>query len=34
LTLSRYSSRRMLTDYVEKLYLPLLREQEVAAALG
>jgi len=34
LTLSGYSSRRMLTDYVEKLYLPLLREQEVAAALG
>jgi starch phosphorylase len=32
LTLSRYSSRRMLTEYVDKLYLPLLREQKPAAA--
>jgi starch phosphorylase len=34
LTLSGYSSRRMMTEYVEKLYLPLLQEQEVATALG
>jgi glycogen phosphorylase len=34
-TLSRYSARRMMHDYIEKLYLPLLREQEVApVALG
>jgi starch phosphorylase len=32
LTLSRYSSRRMLTEYVDKLYLPLIREQELATA--
>ncbi|HEX6507473.1 MAG TPA: hypothetical protein VF221_07565, partial [Chloroflexota bacterium] len=30
-TLSRYSSRRMMLDYVHKLYLPLLEEQGVVA---
>jgi starch phosphorylase len=27
-TLARYSSRRMLLDYVEKLYLPLVEDQQ------
>jgi glycogen phosphorylase len=34
-TLSRYSARRMVLDYVRKLYLPLLEEQsEVRAGVG
>lgn len=34
LTLSRYSARRMVLDYVHKLYLPLLEEQGVQDRLG
>jgi glycogen phosphorylase len=31
ITLSRYSARRMLRDYVQKLYLPLVEEQQTVA---
>jgi starch phosphorylase len=34
LTLSRYSARRMVLDYLEKLYLPLLGEQRLATPAG
>jgi len=34
LTLSRYSARRMMLEYVEKLYLPLLAEHDVATTSG